>query len=152
MLYGMEAVAVTKAKEKRLEVEEMRMLRFSLGKTRMDRIRNETVRTTLKVGELSGKLRETRLRWYGHVLRWEEEYVDQRTRKMVVGTRRRGWPRRRWVDCIWEDMRLMGMMEVEALDRNNWRRRIHTGNPTYCGNEARRRRRHMQKCLLTQCI
>ena len=113
----------------KMEVAEMRMLRFSLGKMRMDRIRNETVRTTLKVGELSGKLRETRLRLYGHVLRWEEEYVGQRTRKMVVGTRGRGRPRRQWTDGIWEDTRLMGVMEEEALDGNNWRR-IHTSDPT----------------------
>ena len=58
----MEAVAVTKVQEKKMEVAEMRMLRFSVGKTRMDRVRNDVIRTALKVGELSGKLRETRLR------------------------------------------------------------------------------------------
>ena len=41
MLYGMEAVAVTKAQERKMEVAEMKMLRFSIGTTRLDRIRNE---------------------------------------------------------------------------------------------------------------
>ena len=130
MLYGMEAVATTKAQEKKMEVAEMRMLRFSLGKTRMDRVRNDVIRTTLKVGELSGKLRETRLRWYGHVLRRDEEYVGQRTRRMVVGTRGRGRPKRRWMDCVREDLRAAGLTEEDALDRTSWRRRIHTGDPT----------------------
>ena len=41
MLYGMEAVAVTKRQEDRMEVAEMKILRYSLGKTKMDRIKNE---------------------------------------------------------------------------------------------------------------
>ena len=86
---------VTKAQEKKMGVAEMRMLRFSVGKTRMDRVRYDVIRTTLEVGELSGKLREIRLRWYGHVLRRDEEYVGQRPRRMVVGTRGRGRPKRR---------------------------------------------------------
>ena len=120
MLYGMEAVAVTKAQEKKMEVVEMRMLRFSMGKTRMDRVRNDVIRTTLKVSELSGKLSETRLRWYGHVLQRDEEYVGQQMRRMVVGTRGRGWPKRRWMDCEREDLRVSGVMEKDALDRPNW--------------------------------
>ena len=120
MLYGMEAVAVTKAQEKKMEVVEMRMLRFSMGKTRMDRVRNDVIRTTLKVSELSGKLSETRLRWYGHVLQRDEEYVGQQMRRMVVGTRGRGWPKRRWMDCVREDLRVSGVMEKDALDRPNW--------------------------------
>ena len=130
MLYGMEAVAVTKAQEKKMEVAEMRMLRFSVGKTRMDRVRNEVIRTTLKVGELSGKLRETRLRWYGYVLRRDEEYVGQRTKRMVAGTRGRGRPKWRWMDCVREDLRVAGVMDKDALGRPNWRRRTHTGDPT----------------------
>ncbi|XP_047486429.1 uncharacterized protein LOC125037340 [Penaeus chinensis] len=47
MLYGMETVAVTKGHERKMEVAEMRMLRFSLGKTRLDRVRNSTIRETI---------------------------------------------------------------------------------------------------------
>ncbi|KAK3541916.1 hypothetical protein QTP86_008098 [Hemibagrus guttatus] len=45
------------------------MLRFSLGVTRLDRIRNEYIRGTAHVGRLGDKVRETRLRWFGHVQR-----------------------------------------------------------------------------------
>ena len=130
MLYNMEAVAVTGGQERKMEAAEMKMLRFSLGKTRLDKVKNETVRKTLKVRELRGKLRETRLRWYGHVLRREEEYVGQRTRKMVIGKRGRGRPKRRWKDCIKEDMTIVKVTEEDALDRPKWRRNIHTGDPT----------------------
>ncbi|KAK3566732.1 hypothetical protein QTP86_004460 [Hemibagrus guttatus] len=47
------------------------MLRFSLGVTRLDRIRNEYIRGTAHVGRLEDKVREARLRWFGHVQRRE---------------------------------------------------------------------------------
>ena len=43
MLYGLETVAMTKRQEAELEVAELKMLRFSLGVTRMDMIRNEYI-------------------------------------------------------------------------------------------------------------
>ena len=36
------------------------------------RIRNERIRGTTKVGEISKKVQESRLKWYGHVSRREE--------------------------------------------------------------------------------
>ena len=78
MMYGAETWAVKKAQEKKLDVAEMRMLRWISGVTKMDRIRNERIRGTTKVGEISKKVQESRLTWYGHVLRREDEYVGKR--------------------------------------------------------------------------
>ncbi|KAK3563426.1 hypothetical protein QTP86_028163, partial [Hemibagrus guttatus] len=69
MLYGLETVSLRKRQESELEVAELKMLRFSLGVTRLDRIRNEYIRGTAHVGRLGDKVRETRLRWFGHVQR-----------------------------------------------------------------------------------
>ncbi|KAK3544110.1 hypothetical protein QTP86_001807, partial [Hemibagrus guttatus] len=71
MLYGLETVSLRKRQESELEVAELKMLRFSLGVTRLDRIRNEYIRGTAHVGRLGEKVRETRLRWFGHVQRRE---------------------------------------------------------------------------------
>ena len=68
-MYGAETWAVKKAQEKKLDVAEMRMLRWMSGVTKLDRIRNERIRGTTKVGEISKKVQESRLKWYGHVLR-----------------------------------------------------------------------------------
>ena len=69
MMYGAETWAVKKAQEKKLDVAEMGMLRWMNGVTKLDRIRNERIRGTKKMGEISKKVRESRLKWYGHVLR-----------------------------------------------------------------------------------
>ncbi|KAK3546857.1 hypothetical protein QTP86_003757 [Hemibagrus guttatus] len=69
MLYGLETVSLRKRQESELEVAELKMLRFSLGVTRLDRIRNEHIRGTAHVGRLGDKVREARLRWFGHVQR-----------------------------------------------------------------------------------
>ena len=52
MIYGMETVPLTKIQERKMEGMEMRMLRFALGITRKDKIRNEVVRKRMKVGRL----------------------------------------------------------------------------------------------------
>ncbi|KAK3514051.1 hypothetical protein QTP70_002503 [Hemibagrus guttatus] len=66
-----ETVSLRKRQEAELEVAELKMLRFSLGVTRLDRIRNEYIRGTAHVGRLGDKVREARLRWFGHVQRRE---------------------------------------------------------------------------------
>ncbi|KAK3515915.1 hypothetical protein QTP86_020657 [Hemibagrus guttatus] len=78
MLYGLETVSLRKRQESELEVAELKMLRFSLGVTRLDRIRNEYIRWTAHVVRLGDKVREARLRWFGHVQRREnlEVFTD----------------------------------------------------------------------------
>ena len=62
MVYGLETVAVTKKQVEEMEVAEMKMLRFAMGVTRKDKIRNEHIRSTVKVEWLGIKMREGRLR------------------------------------------------------------------------------------------
>ena len=41
------------------------------------------------MGEISKKVQESRLKWYGHVLRSQEEYVGKRVKVMEVPGKRR---------------------------------------------------------------
>ena len=50
LMYGAETWALKKAQETKLEVEDMRMLRWMCGVTKLDKIRNERIRGTTKVG------------------------------------------------------------------------------------------------------
>ncbi|KAK3516038.1 hypothetical protein QTP70_002514 [Hemibagrus guttatus] len=83
MLYGLETVSLRKRQESELEVAELKMLRFSLGVTRLDRIRNEYIRGTAHVGRLGDKVREDRLRWFGHV-QMRETYRPRRKSAIPV--------------------------------------------------------------------
>ncbi|KAK3544420.1 hypothetical protein QTP86_011158 [Hemibagrus guttatus] len=134
MLYGLETVSLRKRQESELEVAELKMLRFSLGVTRLDRVRNEYIRGTAHVGRLGDKVREARLRWFGHVQRRESEYIGRRMLDMELpGRRQRGRPKRRdgsmmhygkkryanpycpireWTDGIGERKRLIGQGEL----------------------------------------
>ena len=131
MMYGAETWAVKKAQEKKLDVAEMRMLRWMSGVTKLDRIRNERIRGTTKVGEISKKVQESRLKWYGHVLRREEEYVGKRVMAMEVpGKRRRGRPKRRWMDTIGNDLSEKELSREDTQDRAKWKSLIRHIDPT----------------------
>ncbi|KAK3563338.1 hypothetical protein QTP86_021817, partial [Hemibagrus guttatus] len=131
MLYGLETVSLRKRQESELEVAELKMLRFSLGVTRLDSIRNEYIRGTAHVGCLGDKVREARLRWFGHVQRRESEYIGRRMLDMKLpGRRQRGkGPKRRYMDGINEDMKLVGASVEDAEDRDRWREMIRCGDP-----------------------
>ena len=89
MLYGIETVAVVKRQVGKMEVGELKMVRWALGVTRKDKIKNEYVRGTAKITKLGDKLRNTRLRWYGHLKRREEGYVGKRMMEIVVPGRKK---------------------------------------------------------------
>ncbi|XP_037777065.1 uncharacterized protein LOC119574049 [Penaeus monodon] len=113
-----------KAQERKLEVTEMKMLRWGLGLTRRDLIRNEVVLKKVGVNGLHDQLRESRLRWRGHVMRKEMGSVGRRVERMKVGKAKRGRRRRRMPNCYNEDMKEVGIEDTDAQNRQLWRRRI----------------------------
>ena len=130
MVYGLETVAVTKKQVEEMEVAEMKMLRFAMEVTRKDKIRNEHIRSTVKVERLGMKMRESRMRWYGHVMRRDQEYVGRKMMEMEFpGKRRRGRPKRRFLDVVKEDMKEVGVKEMDIEDRKMWRMMIRCGHP-----------------------
>ena len=130
MVYGLETVAVTKKQVEEMEVAEMKMLRFTMGVTKKDKIRNEHIRSTVKVERLGMKMRESRLRWYGDVMRRDQEYVGRKIMEMELpGKRRRGRPKRRFLDVVKEDMKEVGVKEMDIKDRKMCRMMIRCGDP-----------------------
>ena len=81
-------MAVTKKQVEEMEIAEMKMLKFAMRVTRKDKIRNKYMRGTVKVKRLEMKMREGRLRWYGYVMRRDQEYVGIKMMEMELPGKR----------------------------------------------------------------
>ena len=123
MMFGLETLSTTKSHVDELETAEMSMLRFSLGVTRLDKIRNERIRGTVHIEKISEKVREARLRWFGHVMR-RENYLGKKLLEFEIsGRRRRGRPARKYLDVVKEGMVTMPSLTTSRylLDKNGRR-------------------------------
>ncbi|MFY0323996.1 hypothetical protein [Bacillus sp. YIM B13585] len=70
------------------------------------------------------------MRWFGHVQRRDMGYIGRRMLRMEPpGRRKRGRPRRRFMDVVREDMQVVGLKEADVEDRGVWRRMIRCGDP-----------------------
>ena len=128
IVYGLETVAVTKKQVKEIEVAETKMLRFAMGVTRKDKIRNEYIRSAVKVERLEMKMREGRLRWYGHVMRRDQEYIGRKMMEMgLPGKRKRGRPKRIFLNLMKENMGEVGAREMDVEDRTVSKKMIRCG-------------------------
>ena len=66
-----------------------------------------------------------------HMLRREEDHVTRRVMNMVVeGRRRPGRARRRWMDCVKEDLVENRLRKEDANDRKRWKALTRNDDPT----------------------
>ena len=72
-IYGIETWALRKAGQDWLESIEIGMLRWTMGKKRIEKTRNEETNTRAGVATVIESMRKARLRWLGHVSRKTEE-------------------------------------------------------------------------------
>ena len=83
------------------------------------------------MGEIPKKVQERRMRWYGHVMRRDEECVGKRVMDIEVQeSRRRGRPKKRWADCVKDDLREKGLSGEEVYDRATWKQLSSHIDPT----------------------
>ena len=74
------------------------------------------------MGEITKKVQERRLKWYGHVTRREEHYVGRKVMEMKVqGRRKRGRPKRRWLYKVKDDIKEKGLSADDVYDYATWR-------------------------------
>ncbi|XP_021974358.1 uncharacterized protein LOC110869410 [Helianthus annuus] len=125
MLYGTDCWAIKKTQTRKMEVAEMRMLRWMCGHTRLERMRNEVFRERLAVASISSKIKEGRLRWFGHVKRRPLTATVRVVDTLCVeGRRSRGRPKLTWEERIRQDLLELHLSEDMVQDRSSWRRRI----------------------------
>ncbi|KIH56319.1 hypothetical protein ANCDUO_13501 [Ancylostoma duodenale] len=109
---------------------EMKMLRWMGGVTRLERICNQDIRQRFGVSPITEKLREARLRWYGLVLRADNDNICKIGFDLdVSGKRSKGRPKQRWMDTLHADLKVVRIHPDQAHDRAKWRQGVSRANP-----------------------
>ncbi|XP_048006662.1 uncharacterized protein LOC125242006 [Leguminivora glycinivorella] len=129
ILYGTETWAAKNVHTQKLHTAEMRMLRWSSGVTLKDKVRNEYIRGSLKVAPITDKLAETRLRWYGHVMRRPEDFVVKKCLSIATSKRGSGRPPATWLTTVQRDMKTLSLQCNDVYDRNKWCDMIKKADP-----------------------
>ena len=110
-----------------METVEMHCLRNICGVKRLDSVRNEEIRIRCsKEVSVCETADQSVLRWLGHVERMEENRLVKRVYQLdVMRARRRGRPRRGWMDGVIDILGRKSLSIEEARecvqDRCDWR-------------------------------
>ena len=121
LTYGTESLIIGHREESRITSAEMKFLRRAAGKTRRDRIRNNTIRNEFRTTPLTDTIKSNCLKWYGHVKRMPERRLPkQLIETRPTGMRTRERPRKEWKDQIKEIAEEKGrsLRELEKLLKN----------------------------------
>ena len=128
-MYGYESWALTTKTKSQLQAAEMKVLHLIRGVTRLDRMRNTTIREQLGIENILYLIEAGQLRWYGHVKRMGDgRFPKQFLEWTPDGRRPVGRPRTRWKDNIEKAVQKRGstLQNIEReevfLDRVQWGR------------------------------
>jgi hypothetical protein len=125
MVYGSETWPMKVDDMNRLERAERTMMRRMCGVSLRDRVPIAELRERLGIIAISQVVRKGRLRWYGHVMRKEDDDCVKACIKMEVeGKIGKGRGRKKWIECAKDDLRRLGLDEKDAEDKELWRVRV----------------------------
>ena len=127
LLYGSETWVMNKSERKKIEAVEMDCLRSICDLRRLDRVPNTEVhRRSGKEVTVGAKMDQSVLRWFGHVERMDEERLMRRVYQSDgEGTKRRGRPRKGWLDGVLNVLneKVLNIQRARECvhDRSGWR-------------------------------
>ena len=127
LVYGSETMVWKERDRRRVGAVQMDNLRGMLGIRRIDKVRNECIREVYGIEKgLNEVITENILRWYGHMKRMDQTRLVKKVYESECkGKRKRGRPRKRWIDSTRECLRVRGLNETQAeqvvYDRDKWR-------------------------------
>ena len=115
---------IRKENETALQRAERRMVKWMCSVKLKDRVSNKKLREKLGIVDITSLLQQNRLRWYGHVLRKDDNDWVKCMEYEVVGSRPRGRPKRTWLEVVQRDCQLCGLSNDDATVRGRWRKMI----------------------------
>nr|XP_016494092.1 PREDICTED: uncharacterized protein LOC107813349 [Nicotiana tabacum] len=126
MFYGAECWPVKNSHIQKMKVAEMRILKWMCGHTKLNKIRNDDIRVKVGVVPMEDKMREARLRWFGHMKRRSLDAPVRRCERLALTGMRRGRrrPKKYLGEVIRRDMVRMQISEDMVFDRKLWRSSI----------------------------
>jgi hypothetical protein len=102
----------------------MDVLRRSARKSRLERIKNEHIKEIMGVKErpdIIDIIETKRLQWYGNVKRMQEERLSKLIMEWIPGKRRkRGRPRKMWMEGVRAAMKTTHLETDQRLNRKEW--------------------------------
>ena len=126
MVYGSETWCLRENEVAILRRTEKAMIRAMCGVKLMDKKNTEELMGMLGLKETVDKLAKANgVRWYGHVLRRQDDDILRKALEFSVeGRRRRGRPRKTWMRQVEGEIGKVGLRKEDALDRAKWRRGV----------------------------
>ena len=77
------------------------MLRMICGIMLKDMVESTVIASRVGVNDLEEHLRQKRLRWFGHIVRSDEEVEIKKVFELKIeGRRKRGRPVKQWIDVV----------------------------------------------------
>ncbi|XP_064088417.1 uncharacterized protein LOC135202895 [Macrobrachium nipponense] len=89
-----ETRALRRKEEVKLERTEIRMLRWIMGISLLERLEDDEIRRKASLVKITEVIRESRLSWYGHVLRMDDEEKVKSAWEEPIRERRSRWRQR----------------------------------------------------------
>ena len=125
LLYGCETWAVKKEDTHRIVRTDRAMIRWICGVSLKDEKSSEELLKLLDIEDIELKMRNDRLRWYGHVERKGKDDWVRGVRTLEMGSKNPGRPPKSWYEVLKEDMKAKGIDEEWAVElvqnKKGWR-------------------------------
>ena len=91
----------------------------------VDRVLTDFLCDRVGVVKIEDMIIQSRLWWYGHVMRGDiNSQIHQVMKVEITGKRKKGQPRKLWEECVKMDLEWYVLRREDAYNQNKWQEQI----------------------------